>query len=406
MPNPGYDAEKVREAVALVGTHGNVAAASRASGIPYTTLERRFKAAGTVAPVDSNPPDPIEIRDAAFWRRKARAEGRRADELAHVLNEVSGLMHRMPEPPEWVLPAKGKTHTAVGLIHTSDWHAGEVVNGDEIGGLNSYDPDVFRRRIRRMFSAAIEILPRWAADCDLRGVVLAVNGDLISGDIHDELKRTNAITAHEQVYLAADEACAGIRRLRDAFGKVMAVFTSGNHGRTTDKSHAKRNAALSYDAMIGEMVRRHFEGDDAVTVIVAGGPDAVYSLLGWNVLQTHGDAMGSGGGMGFAGPSLPITRGAKKVQWQAALTEQRYNVMLTAHYHTRSNPYGDVYGNGSIVGYNEYANRIRAGFEAPQQWLLLIHEAWCVREQCSLKLENPRPPERPRVRVPATMERA
>ncbi len=57
---------------------------------------------------------------------------------------------------------------------------------EEAGGINEYSPEIFRRRLRRMIDASIRILPRWSSDCDLKGVVVALNGDLISGDIHAE----------------------------------------------------------------------------------------------------------------------------------------------------------------------------------------------------------------------------
>ena len=361
-------------------------------------------AAPAAAPAPPKPAElsPLEIRDAAFWRRRHQEAQDALHKTERLLRQVSGLLDRQVSPPAWTMPAKDTTKArAAGLLHVSDLHVGEVIRADEIGGLNSYDPEVFRRRIRRLFAAAVDILPRWASDCRLDGVVVAVNGDLVSGDIHDELRRTNALTAHEQAYLAADEIAAGLRVLSEAFGAVLVVFTPGNHGRTTDKTHSKRTAALSYDMLVGEMIRRAFDSDKRVTVQLATGIEAVYPVLGWTVHQSHGDSLGTGGGKGFAGPVLPIIRGAKNVEWQAYLVRQAYDLILTAHYHTSANPGGGKLANGSVVGYGEFANRIRAGFEPPQQWLALIHERWGLRERCEIKLENPEPPALPRVRVPA-----
>jgi hypothetical protein len=345
-----------------------------------------------------------EIKDARFWQGRAKELQNRLADIEHTLAEVTGILSRPAAPPAWVLPDSAARRSSVaGLLHLSDLHVGEVVRPDEIGGLNEYNPDVFVRRIRRAFAATTEILPRWSADGKLVGICVAVNGDLVSGDIHDELRRTNALTAHEQVYLVVDELCAGFAHLADAFGQVMAVFTPGNHGRTTEKTHAKRVSGLSYDTLIGEQVRRHFADDKRVSVVVAAGPDAVYPILGWTVFQSHGDALGSGGGKGFAGPVLPIIRGTKSVEWQAARVRRHYDIILTAHYHTSANPGGGVLANGSVVGYGEFANRIRAGVEVPQQWLALIHGRWCLRERAEIKLEDPEIPELPRVRVPVGM---
>jgi hypothetical protein len=359
------------------------------------------------APEPAKPaPTPHEIRDAAFWRRRHAEAQDALHRTERLLKQVSGLLDRPVQPPAWTIPAKDTAkNRAAGLLQISDPHGGEVVRPEEVGGLNAYNPDVMVRRLRRLFSASVEILPRWAADCRLEGVVVAVNGDLVSGDIHDELRRTNALTAHESAYLVADELTAGLRILAEAFGAVLAVFTPGNHGRTTERTHAKRTSALSYDMLVGEMVRRAFEGDKRVTVSLATGVEAVYPVLGWTVHQSHGDSLGTGGGKGFAGPVLPILRGTKNVEWQAYLVRRAYDIILTAHYHTSANPGGGKLANGSVVGYGEFSNRIRAGFEVPQQWLALVHERWGLRERCEIKLEDPEPPALPRVRVPANFEK-
>ncbi len=340
-----------------------------------------------------------ERRDADFYRRQLAEVRRDLDETRHALKEVAGLAGEPITPPEWALSQdSGHAQPAIGLMHISDTHVGEVVRAEEVNGLNAYDPDIFRRRIRRYVGASIEILPRWASDCKLMGVVMAVNGDLTSGDIHDELRRTNALTSTEQVMVCAEEIIAGATKVADRFGQVWLVFTPGNHGRSTEKTHAKRTAALSYDTLIGQIVKQHFANDARITVHVAPGRDAVYPILGHSVFQSHGDALGSGGGQGFAGPGLPIIRGSKKVEYVGMVVDQRYGIILTAHYHSSMN-IGRIFANGSMIGWNEYALSIRATPEPPQQWLMLVTEKWGVRERAEIKLEDVMRAEKPRFRV-------
>ena len=142
-------------------------------------------------------------------------------------------------------------------------------------------------------------------------------------------------------------------------------------------------------------------GDPAskILVNVASGPDLRYPVLGWPVLQTHGDQMGSGGGQGFAGPDLPIVRGSKKIQLSAGAIGEQYHLILSAHYHTSSNP-GSTLANGSIVGYPEYIQTLRAAPDVPRQWLGLIHEKWGLRERMPIALEDPPKPDKIRIKVP------
>lgn len=394
-----HDALKAGHGPASSLGRGEVSAvgvATAASGLRPATFRDRLKMAQlagikidwTLFSPKKNEEKKVETRNAEFWRLKAAEAERQLAETRHALHEVAGLMNRAPEPPKWTLPGRGKKNRAAGLLTISDIHAGEKIAGEETNGVNFYDLDVCRARLRQLFDATIRILPRWASDCTLTGIFVALNGDLISGDIHDELRRTNALTSNEQVWFVADELAAGLQKLADAFGNVFVCVTPGNHGRTTLKTHSKGTAALSYDTMVGESLRRYFERDKRVTIAVSPSRDAVFKIFDWNVFQTHHDA-GGGGGQGFAGPMLPIVRKGKSIEWMSAQSRLFYDVMLTGHFHTSGN-FGKILSNGSVVGYSEFARSIRASPEPAQQWLALIHEEWCIRERAELKLQHAR----------------
>lgn len=330
---------------------------------------------------------PVELRDAAFWKKRAKENNDALGEALNTLAQVSGLMERPPAPPAWALPRAGRKGRAAGLLHISDLHNGEVVKPSEILGLNAYNISIARRRFRQLIAATCAILPRWSADSKLDGMVVALNGDLVSGDIHDELRRTNEVETGEQVDFTIDECAAGFEVLAHEFGKLDVYVTCGNHGRTTLKSHAKHTAALNYDTLIGKQLARHFARDSRVTIHVAPSRDCEYTILGQRVLQTHGD-QGGGGGQGFAGPVLPVARKAKAIEFMSAQTRDFYDIILTAHHHFSTHPTRKVFGNGSVVGYGEFARSIRAAPEAPMQWLMLVTERWGVREHAEIVLDK------------------
>lgn len=360
--------------------------------------QRRLLPDETAAPAENSTTDARETRDAAFWKRKFQDTVRELGDVSHALDEVSGVMSRPIYPASWALPSATAKHRAAGLLTISDIHAGEVIDPSEMNGRNSYDVETCRRRLRRLFAAAIDILPRWSSDCRLEGVYVALNGDLISGDIHDELRETNAITSQEQVYFVADELAGGIEKLHAELGPVEIVVTPGNHGRQTHKTHAKRTARLSFDMMVGKALANHFRNNPNVNVHNSPSRDAEYSILGWRVLQTHHD-QGGGGGAGFAGTALPIARKVKSIEYMASQGRQHYDMIITGHYHTSMN-LGKTLANGSVVGYGEFAQSIRASPEVPQQWLALVTEKWGMRERAEIKLEDVHR-QKPRVSVRA-----
>jgi transposase-like protein len=353
---------------------------------------------------EPEPMTPAEVHDAEFWRRRSKAIEREAGKWHHISNQLAGVSDQRFHIPEWLMDVRdGKSGRSAVIAHTSDHHMGENIRAEEIQGINAFNPQICRERMKRYTNAVCTLGRRWSADTDCIGVLLTLDGDLTSGDIHEELVMTNALTSHEQVYESVAMNGAMIRSIADEYGLVHVVVTPGNHGRVTRKPTAKRYGALSYDTLIGRILEREFESDKRVTFTVTEGKDAILPVLGRSVLVTHGDKIGTKGGQGFAGPVLPIIRGAKKVMAQRASIDDKPDIILGGHYHTSANPGDGIYFNGSVPGYSEYGDDLRAVIEPPMQWMMLLHSKWGIREKAEIVLTEPAPVEKMRVRVPAQM---
>jgi hypothetical protein len=335
------------------------------------------------------PPAPREIRDAAFWRGKAVAAERDRDAAQHLAEQLAGVREVPTLPPSWDVRADSNSSRSIIIAHTSDLHAGERIDADEIQGLNGYSTAIARDRMRRYFETVCTIGPRWLHDSPCDGVLLTMGGDLISGDIHDELSRTNDLTSHDQVAAVVEIYGAGIAMLLATFGAVHVVAVPGNHGRTTVKPTAKLAAKLSYDILAASMLRKQTP-DPRVTWQIAEGIDVRTPVYGRTILTTHGDRMGTGGGQGFAGPELPILRGAHKVRAQAFSAGMGCDLILSGHYHTSTNLRG-VLANGSVPGYSEYGNGLRAALEPPQQWMARFSMAWGLCDRLPVQMGEARP---------------
>jgi len=322
------------------------------------------------------------------------------DELHALVRELGGLDGLTIRAPSWQGLPKGAGHSrAVGIMHTSDWHVGEKVEPKEINGWNAYNTKIAADRAERYTEGAIQKIQEWSATTALDGVLYTMDGDELSGDIHEELRATNELTSMEQVQFAVQLRVASIRRVADAFGKVHVVAGPGNHGRSTLKPTAKLYAALSYDILVARMVARELASDPRISFQIADGSDVVVDIYGRNVLVTHGDKIGTGGGQGFAGPELPILRGVHKTRQQYASVGTKIDLILGGHFHTSANIRGALF-NGSLVGYNEYAAQIRAPMDVPRQWVAMYRQRWGLSERLDLQLETP---PKPRVRImPAT----
>lgn len=348
-----------------------------------------------------------EARNADFWRNRAKLLERQLADAEHIAEQLAGLREQTFTIPTWVFDkGSGKAGKSVVGLALSDVHCGEVVSADELLGLNAYDTAICRKRLMRLINATCEIPERWTSDCSNQGLLLLLLGDLISGDIREELRRTNELTANEQHRFMVEEMTGAIRLLKSRYKRVHVVSVPGNHGRQTEKPTSKLYGRLSYDTLTAQSIADRFSSDNAVTFQIEVGRDAVVPILGHTVFATHGDGMGTGGGQGFIGPLAPIARGTKKVEAQQASINRKTDLIVHGHYHFSANPHEGLLSNGSVVGYSEYPNGMRASVESPMQWLFLLHERWKLRERLAVKLEDLPPKELPRVRVPAKMAEA
>jgi hypothetical protein len=391
-------------AIISKGQSGAVSIAADVLGISRGTLSSWLSREGcTFTPPPSKPEEPheirSEIRDASFWRAKAAALHRSLDDAERMAEALAGLRNISIGSVDWALPSSAQKGKAVAGLLTSDVHMGEVIAPEEIAGINAFDPEICRTRLRRYFSAACHVGSRLMSDTDTRGAVLAMAGDMISGDIHEELRITNALTSHEQVAAVIEEYEAGIRHVIEAFGRVHVVSVPGNHSRVTHKPTAKLYSRASYDTLIAAMLADRFKANDRVSFQFGADKDQAVNIFGFEHLITHGDKMGTRGGMGFAGPLLPIVRGAKKIEAQQASIGRKPDYIWHGHYHTTANA-GNVLSNGSVPGYSEYASDLRASIEPPQQWLAILHSHWGMRERVPIQLEDPQRV-KPRVSVRA-----
>lgn len=374
---------------------GPVTVAAHSLGIEVGAYKHRLRRAREMGyeirepekPEQAAPIEPAEVHDAKFYKRKVARQNKEIERLEHLIRELGGL-DVVPDKPKWPTKAtggKGKSVVA-GLI--SDLHDGEKIEQDEIHGINAYDPDIATERMQRYMVAFCEVGQRWASDTVCEGALLTFNGDLTSGDIHEELMMTNTLTALEQVHHCAGIVSACIQAALNTYKTLHVVGTPGNHGRTTKKSTAKLYGRLSYDTLIMKYVHKEWEGDKRVT-FQYGHKDAVTHVLGQTILTTHGDKIGTGGGQGFAGPTLPVLRGSKKLIEQMGSINQTPTIIQIGHFHKVGNPYiGSVpiFQNGSVVGYSEYAGDIRASVEPPFQWMYLIHSKWGPRDRMPVML--------------------
>lgn len=348
---------------------------------------------------DGQPDEPLESRERqrltdqiADLKAELREAHRTINASEGLREAVFGLAREPVIPPDYTLEIEqhGRGQLLPMLLVT-DVHAGEVVDLEEMEGLNEYNLDIFRRRFRTMIQHSIDMCRHHISGTDYPGFVLLVGGDLISGDIHEELTRTNDVPSHPALKAVVQEMVKALEVLADEFGRVVSIWVPGNHGRTTRKPTAKLYAELNYDFLAAWMCERYFQarGDDRVLFRYPRSGDALFWAFDTRCLLTHGDRIGSRGGEGFVGPGATILRGFAKTRKQYIDTGISVDAMFIGHFHTSMQYRRRLISNGSIVGFNEYARAmLRAEFEPPMQSLITVSPKWGVTNAYSVFLED------------------
>ena len=367
---------KHQEAVnALAAANGNQSLAARTLGINRCTFRDRLKAAGTlaaVAPVVAASAPDVEHKLRTLTAEVTRLQSE-AITAGAVRHKIVGLANAIPDAsiPDWlVLPSDDGGMPGVPTLFASDWHAGEVVEPSQIGGVNEFNLEIFERRVRVMVERAMQLLGIISPKMDYPGIVFVLGGDMVSGNIHDELAATNEINTMPTVLLLYGIISWAIDTLKAAFGKVFIPCVTGNHGRDTHKIWNKDRHATSFDWLLYVFLEKKYENDPDVQFLVPDGSDAFYKIYSHRYLLTHGDQFRGGDSM--IGALGPITRGDHKKRSRNAQIGMDYDTLIMGHWH-QCIFLRKLIVNGSIKGYDEYAYNSNFAFEPPAQQLWLTH---------------------------------
>lgn len=393
------DPAVARQAVEAVERTGSPTEAAKLLGIPRTTIRDRLAAAKALGiepeakAVDTTVPEvPAEVdklKDRVF-ELESLLKGAKADSLddeyvKRKIIEIKGEVSKVKSPPWLLAPPAKRNLPGVPSVMWSDWHWGEVVSGPEVNDVNRFDLGMAHQRARRLLSKTIQLLQEYEVRPEYPGIVVNLGGDMLSGDIHDELKETNEVPNMVALLDLFGVLKLMLAKLADQFGSVFVPCVTGNHGRNTKKPQAKRRNTTNFDWLLYQFLAKAFEKDPRIEFYIPDGPDAWYRVYNHRYLLTHGDQFRGGDGM--IGALGPIERGHKKKQARNAAIDLGYDTMVLGHWHQYI-PMLDKIVNGSLKGYDEYALANNFGFQLPIQALWTTHHMIGINSMRPVYLED------------------
>lgn len=367
------EGKRVMEIVAATGTD-----AHQVGKVRKELLAAGYHAAGKVK-------KPPSIEDELAGRRQQNEITALRKDRTKLLDELNtardlrGNVLGLASEPLDIRPIPkmkhGKKMAETAVLCISDVHMGEVVNLEQMDGVNSYDQHIATARLQRLFAKTGELLTDHYKGPPLERLVVWVGGDMITGEIHEELAKTNDMNNFPAVKRVAEITVAGIKHLRDVMPstQIEVISTPGNHGRTARKPEAKLYAIDSLDTLTADFIELGLKtaGID-VPVYRPRSGDMLIDVGGRNVLFTHGDRIGSRGGQGFVGAAATVARGFKKITGEYASRGTILDWIVIGHFHVDLK-LEEGFVNPSVIGPTEYGRDARFKPHPAGQRLFLMH---------------------------------
>jgi len=371
--------------------HGTKRKAADAIGMNYSTFLSRVKAAegkGITANIKLERTKAEEIK---LLKRQLRVATREADSAEKIRTKIYEIAETSPAPPKWTVRINkgGGKQRDVAMMNWSDWHWGEVVKPEEIGGVNEYNSVIARQRVTRLVESSIDIIQNHMPCGKSEGIVICLGGDMINGIIHPELEQTNDDYVLSSLLDLQDAIVWGLEAMADVFGKIFVPCVVGNHGRTTLKPRMKGRVYTNYEWNLYSQLERYFRNDKRIHIFVPGETDAYFTVAGHRFLLTHGDSLGVRGGDGIIGALGPIMRGAIKTGRSEARIGRDFDTIVMGHWHQYISIPGIIVNN-CLKGYDDFARlALRAPATAASQALWGIHPKWGITSRWEVYVQDP-----------------
>jgi len=345
---------------------------SRYEGVSKTTIYNiKKKLKNSTTKIVSHD---LELRTAKRQLLEQRKRYRNAlDKMAELEKELALHQHlsKLSEiviPENWEILQKNNKEV-VAFTLSSDWHIDEEVISEEIGGVNSYNEAIGRKRIEAYFKYVLRLLNMCRTESVIKRLVVGALGDAISGWIHEEFIETNTMTPPEAVIVAFELYVSGLDfLLREGdLDEIDVICCCGNHSRITKKPQVKRSYKKSYEWLMYQFLAKWYamKGEKRIKFKLPTGYFNWLTVFGKDIRFHHGNRIQYRGGVG--GIHIPLRKAI--AQWNKA---RHADLDILGHWHSRETS-RDYVINGSVVGYNEFAEFIKADFGPPEQAFFVIH---------------------------------
>jgi len=228
--------------------------------------------------------------------------------------------------------------------HVTDVHLGAVQLPNEIEGFGEFNPEICEQRQMSFVNKTIDWLGMHRYGYHVPEGHIIVTGDLISGDIHDELKITNAYPSPVQCVESGLLLAKQIASWAPHFDKLIVHFlVADNHSRLTDRPQSKEEGLNSFNYIVGKFAEQAVSRHSNVDFRIYPQYEKVIDVANLRYLIMHGHNLR--GWMGIPWYSFERHVGKEASARMSQIMDAGddlmtvakkigFHKMLTGHFHT------------------------------------------------------------------------
>ena len=331
---------------------------------------------------------PIEVKlarasdDLSRLKKSGKQSAKYAADIERRLEAMLSIQGE-PAMQRFVKMSRSKSEGVAVIVPASDWHCEEKVFEAATNGKNKFDLVEAEARIKRFYSKIVELVEWQSRLAPVTELWHPLLGDLMTGEIHEDLMETNTLSPTEACVFLRDMICSGINLLIKETKLPIAIPTCvGNHGRTTQKMRIKTSTRNSYEWLLYKTLEKFYANNKRVAFQVGEGYHNNQTILGRKVRFHHGDGLRYNGGVG--GITIPVNKAI--AQWDKV---EQVDFDIFGHYHQFLWNYPKWVCCGSLMGYSEYSLSIKSEFQHPTQTFIVLDRKFGVTNALPIFLTPP-----------------
>ena len=270
----------------------------------------------------------------------------------------------------------------VGLL--SDLHIGEEVTLEDTRGLGIYNFDIMKKRMEAFTQKLIDILVFKSQGYVYPEMRIVFDGDIVSGIRHDELRETNELEIVEQLFEGAQVVAENILQFCPYFPKVRVDCIYGlKHSIFTLKYKFKKRY-VNFDYIFYRILELLLRDNKQIEFNIPKSFFDIIDIQGWKFLVYHGDDIKGWAGIPYYGMDRDIGKFRKILQY----SNEKFDYVLLAHFHTPTELGAETIVNGSMKGADEFALGAVRQMSKATQTLFAVHKQQGITYKYNIQLDH------------------